>query len=208
MQHINLYHISLKKKLLHFSFQRLLHTSIALLFLLGFIQAYNQYNYYSTQNTFKVKTKHLAESTKHFNTLQTNLPTLRKDQSLTVKLKKLEQNIINKQLVLSILSDKKLGNTEGFTKHFEGLARQSINGLWITRAHFIEGGTVLDIQGKSRAPELVPKYLQGLSSERAFKGSEFNSFVIQKNAKTKLHEFKFNNIKSSQARSNVELTKR
>jgi len=208
MQQINLYHISLKKKLLLFSFQRLLHASIALLFLLIFIQGYNEYNYYSTQITFKAKTKQLAESTQRFNTLQTNLPALRKDQSLTIKLKQLEQDIINKQLVLSILSDKKLGNTEGFTKHFEGLARQSINGLWITRAHFIEGGTVLDIQGQSRAPELVPKYLQGLSSESAFKGSEFNSFVIQKNTKTKLHEFKFNNIKSSQTRTNVELTKR
>lgn len=208
MQQINLYHISLKKKLLLFSFQRLLHASIALVFLLGFIQTYNEYNYYSTQIEFKGKTTQLTESTKRFNTLQTNLPMLKKDPSLTIKLNKLEQDIINKQLVLTILSDKKLGNTEGFTKHFEGLARQSINGLWITRAHFIEGGTILDIQGKSRAPELVPKYLQGLSSESAFKGSEFNDFVIQKNAKTKLHEFKFNNIKSSQTRSNVELTKR
>lgn len=208
MQQINLYHISLKKKLLLFSFQRLLHASIALVFLLGFIQTYNEYNYYSAQIEFKGKTTQLTESTKRFNTLQTNLPMLKKDPSLTIKLNKLEQDIINKQLVLTILSDKKLGNTEGFTKHFEGLARQSINGLWITRAHFIEGGTILDIQGKSRAPELVPKYLQGLSSESAFKGSEFNDFVIQKNAKTKLHEFKFNNIKSSQTRSNVELTKR
>ena len=208
MQQINLYHVKLKKKLLLFSFQRLLHASLTLLFLLGFIQAYNEYNYYSTQISFKDQTKQLAQSTKRFHTLQANLPTLKKDQSLTIKLKKLEQDIINKQLVLSILSDKKLGNTDGFIKHFEGLARQSINGLWITRAHFIEGGTVLDIQGKSRTPELVPKYLQGLSTESAFKGSEFNSFVIQKNAKTRLHEFKFNNIKSSQTRSNVELTKR
>ena len=208
MQQINLYHISLKKKILLFSFQRLLHASISLLVLLGFIHTFNEYNYYSTQSTFKDKTKQLAESTKRFNSLQASLPTVNKDLSLATKLKKLEQDIINKQLVLSILSDKKLGNTEGFTKHFEGLARQSINGLWITRAHFIEGGTVLDIQGKSRAPELVPKYLQGLSSESAFKGSEFNSFVIHKNAKTKLHEFKFNNIKSSQAQTNVELTKR
>lgn len=208
MQHINLYHISLKKKLLALSFQRLIQASIGLLLVLGITQLFNEYNYYSTQTTLEEKTENFSASTKRYNSLQASLPVLSKDHSLTANLKKLEQDIINKQLVLSVLSDKKLGNTGGFTKHFEGLARQSLSGLWITRAHFIEGGTVLDIQGKSRIPELVPKYLQGLSSESAFKGSEFNSFVIQKNPKTKLHEFKFNNLESSQKQTNVELTKR
>ena len=203
MQQINLYHSSLIKKLVALSFGQLVLGSIGLLVLLAVIQAYNEYSYYSSKSLLAQKQQQLVVATKNFTLLKSTLPKLQKDPSLGLKLKQFEKDLNSKQVVLAILSDKKLGNTAGFTSHFEGLARQSISGLWITRAHFIKGGTVLDIQGKSQKPELVPQYLQALSSETAFKGTEFNSFVIQHDKKNKIHEFKLNNLSSK-----VELTSR
>lgn len=206
MQHINLYHNKLKKRVLLFSSLRLMQASIALIIALGLIHAINEYRYYSTQAQINSSAKLLTEKTQRLTKFQASLPKIQKDFSLKVKLQQLEKDLINKQTVLEVLSNKKLGNTTGFAHHFEGLARQSIQGLWITRAHFLQGGTVLDIQGKSNHPDLVPKYLQALSAENAFKGSEFNSFIIQKNPKSNILEFKLNNITAEN--SKAELTRR
>ena len=206
MQQINLYHNKLKKKVLLFSFLRLTHASLALLIILGLVQAANEYLYYSTKSQINLNENLLTEKTQRLNVFQASLPKMQRDLNLQVKLHQLEKDLINKQTVLDVLSNKKLGNTTGFTQHFEGLARQTIQGLWITRAHFLQGGTELDIQGKSNHPDLVPKYLQALSSENAFKGTEFNSFIIQKNTKDNTLEFKLNNITS--AKPVAELTKR
>lgn len=194
MQQINLYHDKLKKEKLILSFKHVLYGSVALLFFLGFIQGINEYIYYSTRAQLNAKAKVLEAKTQHLINFQASLPKVQRDRSLNVKLRKLEKDLISKQTVLDVLSNEKLGNTTGFTQHFEGLARQSIQGLWITRAHFTQGGTVLDIQGKSNQPDLVPKYLQALSGENAFKGTELDSFIIQKNSKENILEFKFNNI--------------
>jgi len=205
MQHINLYHKTLKKKSLVFSFQRMVSGAVALLIVLGLIQVINEVVYYSTQSQLKDNAKLLLERSQRLTTLQASLPKLQSDSNLKAQLKHVEKDLISKQRVLSVLSNKKLGNTSGFTQQFTGLARQTIQGLWITRAHFIQGGTVLDIQGKSNHPDLVPKYLQALSSEDAFKGTEFNSFIIQKNTDNNILEFKFNNILSEKSNSNLGL---
>lgn len=207
MQQINLYHSSLIKKKITLSFSHLVQGSIGLLVLITVIQAYNEYTYYSSKSLLIDKQQQLVVATKNFALLKSTLPKLNKDPSLALKLKQLDKDLSSKKVVLSILSDKKLGNTAGFTSHFEGLARRAINGLWITRAHFIKGGTILDIQGKSQQPELVPQYLQALSSEEAFKGTEFNSFVIQHDSKNKIHEFKLNNLSSGPS-SKMGLTSR
>lgn len=205
MQQINLYRKNLRKKVLIFSFQKLMHSSIALIIVLALVQIANEFHYHSTQAQLNVHVKLLIDKTNKLNTFQASLPKVKKDLNLEVKLQKMEAELINKQTVLTVLSNKKLGNTDGFTQHFEGLARQTIKGLWITRAHFIQGGTILDIQGESNHPDLVPKYLQALSSEQAFKGSEFNSFIINKNEKNNALEFKFNNISSSSSKTSSGL---
>jgi len=202
MQQINLYHKTLKKKSLVFSFQHMVSGAVALLIVLGLIQVINEIVYYTTQSQLKDNAKLLLERSQRLTTLQASLPKLQSDSNLKAQLKQVEKDLISKQRVLSVLSNKKLGNTSGFTQQFTGLARQTIQGLWITRAHFIQGGTVLDIQGKSNHPDLVPKYLQALSSEEAFKGTEFNSFIIQKNTDNNILEFKFNNILSEKSNSN------
>jgi len=206
MQQINLYHKHLKKKEIEFSFSRLAQVSVALFAFLFIIQIFNQYRYYSLNKDLQEQEKLLLTKKDNLKKLQASLPKVKKDEQLKVKLKELETDLINKQAVLDILSEKKLGNTAGFTKHFEGLAKQSKQGLWLTKLHFLQGGTVLDIEGLSNTPEVLPQYLQALSSEKIFKGTEFNSFTLQRTKKTKLLQFNINNIKSTKTEAVTELS--
>ena len=194
MQQINLYHSRLRKKELLFSFNRVVQAAAALLALIFIVQAYGFYQTYSLQADMTTATKLLADKKQRLQTLQASLPKIKKNAQLATTYKNLEQDLVNKQTVLNVLSEKKLGNTSGFSEHFEGLARQSKAGLWLTRLHFFQGGTVLDIEGHSNKPELLPQYLQALSSEEIFKGTEFNSFVIRRENNNKPLHFKINNV--------------
>ncbi len=194
MQQINLYNKSLRKKILVLSLQLLSQSSLALLLFLGLWHGINTYQVFSLKTQITNTQKILADKQKHLQAFQASLPKLKNDLSLKVKLTRLEKDLINKQAVLNILSDQKLGNTMGFTGNFEALARRTIKGLWLTKLNFIQGGTVVDIQGYSEKPELLPQYLQALSSEAAFKGTEFNHFIIQRKKKNKVLSFTLNNI--------------
>jgi len=197
MQQINLYHSNLKRKELALSFKHLLQGSAAILVFITLIQIVSEYQYYSSKSKLQLTENTLADKKQKLQKFQASLPKVKKDLQLKEKLALLEQDLINKQTVLDVLSDKKLGNTSGFTQHFEGLAKQSKTGLWLTKLHFLQGGTVLDIEGHSTKPELLPQYLQSLSSETAFRGTEFNSFIIHRSTKNKPLRFKINNVSSN-----------
>lgn len=205
MQQINLYNKSLRKKILSFSLYRLSQGSLALLVFFGLWYSINEYQFYSLQTQISDAKILLVKKQKQLQTFQASLPKVKKDLSLKAKLTRIEQDLINKQAVLDVLSDQKLGNTSGFTGHFEGLARQTIKGLWLTKLYFMQGGTAVNIHGYSKQPELLPQYLQALSSEDAFKGTEFNYFIIQRDKKSKALSFMLNNINTGTPESQTEL---
>lgn len=96
-------------------------------------------------------------------------------------LKEKEIELQSKQQVIDLLSGKKFGNIEGFVPQFTGLAKQHVDGLWLTALHLQQGGEKLSLRGSTNSPELLPKYLQRLSNEPSLSGIEFKTFVMQRN---------------------------
>ncbi|QKT03306.1 PilN domain-containing protein [Ectothiorhodospiraceae bacterium 2226] len=68
----------------------------------------------------------------------------------------------------------------GFGDHLEGLARQRVDGLWITAVRVRQGGAALEVRGSAVRPELVPRLVQRLGREAAFRGMEFEVFSLQR----------------------------
>ena len=102
------------------------------------------------------------------------------DAQLTVRLERLQRDINNKQQVLNVLSGKQFGNQHGFVEQVTGLARQRIEGMWLTGLQIKQGGIHLGMQGNALKPELLPQYLQRLANESVFKGTEFTTFLMQR----------------------------
>jgi len=203
MQQINLYQEGLKKQKLLISFNNSLIAASCLILFTIIIQSHAQYTIYSSQQKIESLESTLANKTKELEKYKASLPTAKKDLSLNTKLSQLEKKLIHKQNILDTLSGRKLGNTEGFSAYFEALAKQTIDGLWLTKLHFLEGGTQLDIQGRTNTPSLVPKYLLSLSTESIFNGTEFNSFILNKGANQSILDFKLNNLPSPNSRINL-----
>lgn len=58
-------------------------------------------------------------------------------------------------------------------EHLRGLARQSLNGLWLTGFSVGADGRRMEIRGRTLDPALLPRYIRRLNAEAAFRGHRF-----------------------------------
>ncbi|WP_101758874.1 hypothetical protein [Oceanicoccus sp. KOV_DT_Chl] len=91
---------------------------------------------------------------------------------------------------------------KGFADHLSGLGRQHIDGMWFTEIQLHNGGRQLALLGQTKAPELVPRYIQKLAHESVFSGHEFRVFRLKVPKQQKhLLEFELRALTESSERS-------
>ncbi len=180
MQQINLYQASLRQPQETLSIRQVGKLLIGVLVLLGVANAIQVWLGYRSNNT-------LAELRIEQQAIITTVQTLNQEivlrndnGKIAAQLTELDRELQNKQQVFQLLSGKRFGNVDGFATQFSGLARQRIEGLWLTELYIHEGGEKLNIRGTTMQPELLPRYLQRLSKEPVFHGVEFKTFVMQR----------------------------
>jgi hypothetical protein len=67
---------------------------------------------------------------------------------------------------------------DGYSNYFIAFARQGVAGLWLTGFTVTGAGEQVALEGRTEIPELVPQYLQKLSSEQLLSGTEFDAFQM------------------------------
>jgi hypothetical protein len=82
------------------------------------------------------------------------------------------------QRVADVIRRGDLGNTEGYAEYFRALARQSVDGLWLTGVTITGAGTEIGVRGRALDPALVPGYLARLRNERVLQGKPVGSMQI------------------------------
>lgn len=88
------------------------------------------------------------------------------------------------QLLLSLNAIARHGaaGREGFSAYFAGLARNSLDGLWFDSVGLAAGGAEMLLKGQAVEPALVPRLLQALAAEQAFRGRTFRQVSFQRRA--------------------------
>lgn len=199
IQQVNLYQDELRPQKLKYSSRLLLQVCVVLLITMSAASVFKYVQLQQQQAelvTAKENNKNaLAELAK----LQAEFAKVKKDKSLLQQVAEKNKELSNKQKVLKILSQDKFGNTDGFIQHISGLARQRIEGLWLTQIRIASGGSDLALQGSTLKSSLLPKYLQRLSDEKAFSGTEFESLLMDRDEKKKdWLNFSLKNISSTE----------
>lgn len=97
---------------------------------------------------------------------------------LQAELRIAQAAVTQRQAALDLLQAGGLGNETGHANALGALARQSVNGLWLT-------GMVLDnqqvaLRGRSMSPELIPAYVSRLNKEAALQGRSFRALNIER----------------------------
>lgn len=98
---------------------------------------------------------------------------------LADEVERLTRALERREQIADTLSGGALGNTHGFSTRFEALARQHVEGSWLTGIAIHNGGDYVRLSGETLAPELVPRYLEGLLTEPVFGGLSFNMLELK-----------------------------
>ncbi|MDX1517869.1 MAG: hypothetical protein R3288_13575 [Woeseiaceae bacterium] len=100
------------------------------------------------------------------------------EQSWLEQLESAERMLAQRQAVLNLVQGTSLGNTDGFSAQLRALSRQDVDGIWLTHIVLSGQGDRTRLEGRAFRPELIPVYVQDLTSEPAFASQRFHRFEI------------------------------
>lgn len=100
-------------------------------------------------------------------------------QMLEEELKNAEAKAATQRELIETLKSGVIGNTTGYSEYMRAFARQAVPGLWLTGFNITGDAAQMSINGAVLSPELVPAYIQRLSSEKVMRGKIFASLQMQ-----------------------------
>ncbi len=100
------------------------------------------------------------------------------EQSWAEQLDDAARMLAERQAALNLIQGTRLGDTDGFSRHLRALARQDLDGIWLTHIVLSATGDQTRLEGRAIRAELIPLYVQDLTSEPAFAAQRFHRFEI------------------------------
>ena len=105
---------------------------------------------------------------------------IRRSPEIDNQLAQRERQLRGREDVLAALGTGRLGVAVGFSGIMRGLARQKVNGLWLTGIDLPAGGNEVGLHGRMLDPEQLPNYVRGLNRERALQGLSFHTLEVSR----------------------------
>ena len=121
-----------------------------------------------------------AEKQQSVETLQEQVADRKKDPALEEQVTRLEQRVRDRRRLVERADSVAKASNEGFTPYLEGLARQTLDGLWLTRIRVDLMRDRMGLSGRTTDGQNVPEYLQRLQKESVFEGRRFARFGIER----------------------------
>lgn len=99
--------------------------------------------------------------------------------ALEEEIRLVETQLATNQKIAAAFRGGAVSATQGFSEFMRALARQSVNGLWLTGFDVSGSESNMTISGRTLFPALVPVYLQRLNAEPAIKGRQLVSLQMR-----------------------------
>lgn len=108
-----------------------------------------------------------------------------KSRQLEEEIARAERELVALANVQQVLQDKVLANTRGYSEYLAALARQHVEGVWLTGFGITGAADSIHLQGRTVDPARVLRYVQRLASEQTLAGAEFQVFQMARPPKEK-----------------------
>jgi hypothetical protein len=106
------------------------------------------------------------------------------DQSLSTRATLASRQLQARQDMLKLVEQtEQRRDTVYFSQLLTGLARQHVEGMWLSRIDISAGGRDIYLEGTTLDAKRVPQFVGNLSGEDAYAGREFRKVVIRRNEK-------------------------
>lgn len=106
-------------------------------------------------------------------------------EQVQAQLTQLTAELAVRTRTLELLKSGAAGQVDGFSMRLAALARRPMPGLWIDHVVLSGMTDAMSVGGTALDPDLVPRYLRGLSDEHALSGARFDELVIERPPRNK-----------------------
>jgi hypothetical protein len=100
------------------------------------------------------------------------------DAGLVAALAGLQAQHSARMAMIGSLGTGELSKESGYAEYMRALARQSLDGLWLTGFRVGEGGEQVEINGRALQPALVPAFISRLHLEKVMQGRAFDALTM------------------------------
>lgn len=179
-QQVNLYHPIFRKQEKKFSALTMLQAGALVLAGIVIMYGYAAWHVRSLrQQASQIDAQFNAANRQH-DDLSRQLAARQVSPRYTKEVERLEGQIQAVQRIRELARRDYFFGGDGYSNYFIAFGRQGISGLWLTGFTVTGAGEHIALQGRTEVPELVPQYLQKLSSEKLLAGTEFDAFQISR----------------------------
>ena len=175
-QQINLYQPSFRRQEQKFSARTMLLTGLTVVTAIVLLGVLNLWQVSRLEAGVKEMDAQYSVVLERFQTINTSLSVRPRDRALEQQVQRMQRLIEGRYRVQELLRKGAFSNTEGFSRYFLALARQHLAGLWLTNFDITGAAERMTLKGRSKQPELVPRYIQKLAEENVLSGTEFRVF--------------------------------
>lgn len=147
---------------------------------LAAVYAYNSYQLKPFYMELKKTNAQFEKLSKQIEAISRSLPANGKNQLMESEISRLTTQLENMKKIQGALSTGSFGNASGFSDHLEALAREHVDGAWLTSITIANGGGKLTLEGKSIDAELVPVYIKRLATAPVFRDQKFNILDLER----------------------------
>lgn len=128
---------------------------------------------------------HRSEAEAQLKQLREQLVTLGRTTQRT-RNKALEDQVTSAEILLKSrqeffgrLQTGEFGNRDGYAKFLAALARQRLDGVWLTRVEISGPGSDFAIEGRTIRADLLPGFIRMLRNEDALRGKPIGTLAMQ-----------------------------
>lgn len=101
-----------------------------------------------------------------------------KSAALEAELAQAEAQLASLKRIAAVIDRGEIGNGTGYAEYFRALARQHVDGLWLTGLAITGAGSEIAIRGRALDAALLPGFLGRLTREKVMQGKSFGSLEI------------------------------
>ena len=178
IQQVNLYQEILQQNSIRPVINRYIIGSTVVILLLIGMSIYSAINLNNTKNSLQQTKQRLIEAETRVQLLQVQYPKRQMNTLLTQEISRSQNILASLSRVIHLLTDKKSDQTQGFSRYFSALARQSIPDVWLTTIYINAQTNNLQLQGSTYIAEKTPVFIQKLHNESVFQGKHFEKLVM------------------------------
>ncbi|MGI9202944.1 MAG: hypothetical protein ACR2Q3_02970 [Woeseiaceae bacterium] len=177
-QQINLYQPQFQPQTQIFPAWFMLQATGILLFAMLLLYGFAQQRIAGIEQELEVVTRQESAANERLQNIGPLIKAVTGEKNWSEQLDDSLRMLAERQAVLNLIQGTTLGDTVGFSRHLRALARQDVEGVWLTSLTLSAQGDKTRLEGRAIRAELIPVYVQDVTAETPFAEQRFHRFRI------------------------------